>query len=63
MVIGRINGVVGLTGLSDKKMTGCLVGEKSGRINEVVVRRGFTVQHSHSYLIICLNSAVFQSVL
>ena len=38
MVVGRINGVVGLTGFSDKKMTGSLVGtKKSGRNNEVVV--------------------------
>ena len=47
MVVGHINGVVGLTGFSDKKMTGRLVGPKksgcSGRINEVVVRRGSTV--------------------
>ena len=44
MVVGRINGVVGLTGFSDKKMTGRLVGtKKSGRNNEVVVRRGSTV--------------------
>ena len=44
MVVGRINGVVRLMGFSDKKMTGHLVGpKKSGRINEVVVRRGSTV--------------------
>ena len=45
MVVGRIiNGVVGISGFFDKKMTGRLVGTKtSGRNNEVVVRRGFTV--------------------
>ena len=38
MVVGHLNGVVGLTGFSDKKMTGHLVGTKtSGRNNEVVV--------------------------
>ena len=38
VVVGRINGVVGLTGFSDKKMTGRLVGtKKSGRNNKVVV--------------------------
>ena len=37
MVVGRINGVVGLTGFSDKIMTGRLVGtQKSGRNNKVV---------------------------
>ena len=37
--------LVALTGFSDKKMTGRLVGTKqSGRINEVVVRRGSTVR-------------------
>ena len=44
MVIGRNNGVVGLTGFSDKKMSGLLFGpRKSGRNNGVVVRRGSTV--------------------
>ena len=34
MVVGRNNGVVGLTGFSDKKMSGLLFGpQKSGRIN------------------------------
>ena len=38
VVVGRINGVVGLTGFSDKKMTGRLVGtKKSGHNNELVV--------------------------
>ena len=45
MVVGRNNGVVGLTGFSDKKMSGLLFGpQKSGRNNGVVVRRGSTVQ-------------------
>ena len=44
MVVGRNNGVVGLTGFSDKKMSGLLFGpQKSGRINGVVVWRGSTV--------------------
>ena len=44
MVVGRNNGVVGLTGFSDKKMSGLLFGpQKSGRNNGVVVRRGSTV--------------------
>ena len=44
MVVGRNNGVVGLTGFSDKKMSGLLFGpRKSGRNNGVVVRRGSTV--------------------
>ena len=41
MVVGRNNGVVGLTGFSDKKMSGLLFWpQKSGRNNEVVVWRG-----------------------
>ena len=44
MVVGRNNGVVGLTGFSDKKMSGLLFGpQKSGRNNGVVVWRGSTV--------------------
>ena len=44
MVVGRNNGVVGLTGFSDKKMGGLLFGlQKSGRNNGVAVRRGSTV--------------------
>ena len=44
MVVGRNNGVVGLTGFSDKKMSGLLFGpQKSGRNNGVVVTRGSTV--------------------
>ena len=44
MVVGRIYGVVGLTGFSDKKMSGLLLGpQKSGRDNGVVVWRGSTV--------------------
>ena len=44
MVVGRNNGVVGLTGFSGKKMSGLLFGpQKSGRNNGVVVRRGSTV--------------------
>ena len=38
MVVGRNNGVVVLTGFSDKKMSGILFGaQKSGRNNGVVV--------------------------
>ena len=45
MVVGRNNGVVGLTGFSDKKMTGLLFGpQKSGRNNRVAVWRGSSVQ-------------------
>ena len=44
MVVGRNNGVVGLAGFSDKKMSALLFGpQKSGRNNGVVVRRGSTV--------------------
>ena len=44
MVVGRNNGVVGLTGFSDKKMSGHLFApKKSGRNNGVVVWRGSTV--------------------
>ena len=45
MVVGRNNGVVGLTGVSNKKMCGILFGgpQKSGRNNAVVVWRGSTV--------------------
>ena len=42
MVVGRNNGVVGLTGFSDKKMSGLLFGpQKSGRNNGVVVLTGW----------------------
>ena len=45
MVVGRINGVVALTGCFHKKMYERFDGpKKSGRNNEVVVRRGSTVQ-------------------
>ena len=45
MVIGRNNGVVGLTGFSDKKIGGLLFGpQKSGRNNGVVVWWGSTVK-------------------
>ena len=44
MVVGRNDGVVRLTGLSDKKMSGLLFGpQKSGRNNGVVVWQGSTV--------------------
>ena len=47
MVVGRNNGVVGLTRFSDKKMSGLLFGpRKSGRNNGVVVRRGSTIPYS-----------------
>ena len=49
MVVGRNNGVVGLTGFSDKKMSGRLFGpQESGRNNGVVVRRGSTVNDKYS---------------
>ena len=39
MVVGRINGVVALTGFSYEEMNGRFAGtKKSGRNNEVVVR-------------------------
>ena len=45
MVVGRNNGVVGLTGFSDNKMSGLSFGpQKSGRNNGVVVWRGSTVE-------------------
>ena len=44
MVVGRINGVVALTGFSYEEMYGSFAGtKKSGRNEEVVVRRGSTV--------------------
>ena len=44
MVVGRINGVVALTGFSYEEMYGRFAEtKKSGRNNEVVVRRGSTV--------------------
>ena len=43
MVVGRIYGVVGLTGFSDKKMSGLLLGpQKRGRDNGVVVLTGWS---------------------
>ena len=43
MVVGHNNGVVGLTGFSDKKMSELLFGpQESGHNNGVVVRRGST---------------------
>ena len=43
MVIDRNNGVVRLTGFSDKKMGGLLFGpQKSGRNNGVVVLMGWS---------------------
>ena len=43
MVVGRNNGVVGLTGFSGKKMSGLLFGpQKSGRNNGVVVLTGWS---------------------
>ena len=48
MVVGRNNGVVGLTGFSDKKMSGLLFGpQKSSRNNGVVVWRGPAVRRVH----------------
>ena len=44
IVIGRNNGVVGLTAISNKRMCGLLFGpQKNGRIKGVVVWRGSTV--------------------
>jgi len=44
VAVGRINGVVSLTGLSYKKMYGCFAWTKKGGCNnEVTVRRGSTV--------------------
>ena len=61
MVVGRNNGVVRLTGFSDKKMSGLLFGpQKSGHINEVVVWRGSTV---HVCTIPELLSALFNPIL
>ena len=43
VVVGRNNGVVGLTGFSDKKMSGFLFGpQQSGRNNGVVVLTGWS---------------------
>ena len=43
MVVSRNNGVVGLTGFSDKKMSGLLFApKKSGRNNAVVVLTGWS---------------------
>ena len=43
MVVGRIYGVVGLTGFSDKKMSGLLLGpQKRGRDNGVVLLTGWS---------------------
>ena len=43
MVVGRIYGVVGLTGFSDKKMSELLLGpQKSGRDNGLVVLTGWS---------------------
>ena len=55
MAVGRINGVAALTGFYYKKMYGHFAGtKKSGRNNEVAVRRGSTVfttiQRDHAAL-------------
>ena len=43
MVVGRNNGVVGLTGFLDKKMSGLLfLPKKSGRNNVVFVLTGWS---------------------
>ena len=43
MVVGRNNGMVGLTGFSDMKRRGFLFGpQKSGRNNELVVLTGWS---------------------
>ena len=42
MVVGRVNGVVGLTGFSDTKMSGLLLGPcKTGRNKGVVSLTGW----------------------
>ena len=47
MAVGRINGVAALTGFYYEKMYGHFAGtKKSGRINEVAVRRGSNVLSS-----------------
>ena len=49
MAVGRINRVAALTGFYYKKMYGHFAGtKKSGRINEVAVRRGSTVYYSQN---------------
>ena len=53
MVVGRINGVVALTGFCYEEMYGRFAGtKKSGRNNEVVVRRGSTVIVSYQERIV-----------
>ena len=57
MVVGRNNGVVGLMGFSDKKMSGLLFGpQKSGRNNGVVIRRGF-----HCMRVVRVREKVFRN--
>ena len=51
MVVGRNNGVVGLTGFLDKKMSGFLFRpQKSGRNNRVVVLTGWSYGRFPLYL-------------
>ena len=50
VAVGRINGVVSLTGLSYKKMYGCFAWTKKGGCNnEVTVRRGSTVPNRQAF--------------
>ena len=52
MVVGGIDGVVALMGFSYEEMYGHFAGtKKSGRNNEVVVRRGSTV--FQSFILYC----------
>ena len=56
MVIGRNNRVVGLTGFSDKKMSGLLCEpQKSGRNNGVVVLTGWSYGGVPLYVFLNLN--------
>ena len=60
MVVGRIYGVVGLTGFSDKKMSGLLLGpQKSGRDNGVVVLTGWSYGGDPLYEVFSQNSTSF----
>ena len=56
MVVGRNNGVVVLTGFSDKKMSGLLFGpQKSGRNNRTVVLTRWSYGGVPLYLVISQN--------
>ena len=64
MVVGHNNGVVGLTGFSDKKMSWLLFGpQKSGGNNGVVVLTGWSYSGVPLYNKIHLHSASPNKVL